>query len=219
MFFIEGSLWLYSSSLRITHVHLFIIAWIDFDLVPCVKSSCSPLSISMATYHITSPHSVNLIITTEGFLCTPALISCKPVSVSVFWSCSPLDKKRKKLFRSFCVRSESRIFSFSPSPSEEDAESFKLPWQQQQQQQRSYVSVSDYAFVPESVSDYSSFKQEFPNNGRARDETPSPPLSIENDIPPENKGLDISTLGLHSALVSALQRRGITHMFPIQVHI
>ena len=156
----------------------------------------------MASYHSTPlPHPVNLIISKDGFFSRRVLTSNKPVSVSVLWSCSVLDKK--KIVRTLCVRSESRLFSSSPSASEEDAEMMKLSWQQQ----NSSVSVSDYL----------DFKREI-RNGRPREEAPSPPLSTENNVYSENKGLDISTLGLHNALVVALQKRGITHMFPIQVH-
>jgi hypothetical protein len=39
----------------------------------------------------------------------------------------------------------------------------------------------------------------------------------ESDSQPLNAGSDISTLGLRKELVDALRKRGITHLFPIQV--
>eukprot|EP00250_Pteridium_aquilinum_P005217 c15347_g1_i1 orf=588-2879(+) len=99
-------------------------------------------------------------------------------------------------FHAMCVRMDSRLFS------KEDE------WK------RPAVALADYA-VAESDFDFSRRGAVAGGNPNVANGAPTSTAVVEGGNT-QNKGLDISTLGLRPELVEALRKRGITNLFPIQ---
>ncbi|MCO5606247.1 hypothetical protein L7F22_060434 [Adiantum nelumboides] len=151
------------------------------------------LSLETGSRRVSKPASANMLTRLSStFLGDSTQSFMSPCSLGL--------GKPSRSFHAMCVRMDSCLYS------------------REDEWKRPAVALADYA-VAESDLDFAGYSRRGDRSGISGGFLGSengPTTAIPDGTLLDNKGLDISTLGLKPELVEALRKRGITNLFPIQ---